>query len=326
MRSHGWDEAVIGIIDVEAAAAQIDGVAHRTPVLRSRTLDERAGAAVLLKVESLQRAGSFKFRGATNRIALLTDDERRRGVVCGSSGNHGSALALAGRLAGVPVTVVMPDDASALKRAAVEGYGATVVTHDRYATRNTEIAASVAADTGAVAVPPYDDWRIMAGAGTTALELVADEPELDVFLAPVSGGGLMAGCATVVAERSPRCRIVGVEPVQADDTRRSLEAGERVETPVGRTICDGLQTPVPGVLTWEVNRRLLSEVVTVTDEEVVDAMRFAFERLKLVLEPSGAATLAAVLHHRAAAGRTAVVLSGGNVAAGRFAELVGAAA
>jgi threonine dehydratase len=166
----------------------------------------------------------------------------------------------------------------------------------------------------------------MAGAGTTALELVDDEPDLDVFLAPVSGGGLMAGCATVVAERSPGCRIVGVEPAEADDTRRSLAAGERVETLVGRTICDGLQTPVPGELTWEVNRRLLSEVITVTDEEVVDAMRFAFERLKLVLEPSGAATLAAVLHNGAAAGRTGVVLSGGNLAAGRFAELVGAAA
>ena len=308
--------------DVEAAMGRIGGIVHRTPVVRSRTLDLPAGAEVLLKAESLQRAGSFKFRGASHRIALLEDDERRRGVVCGSSGNHGSALALAGSLAGVAVTVVMPDDSSALKRKAVEGYGAEVVTHDRYTTRNTEIATSIAESTGAVLVPPYDDVRIMAGAGTTALELVEEVPDLDVFLAPVSGGGLMAGCATVVADRCPGARIVGVEPVEADDTRRSLAAGERVETPVGRTICDGLQTPIPGVLTWEVNRRLLSEVIGVTDEEVVDAMRFAFERLKLVLEPSGAATLAAILHHGAAKGRTGAVLSGGNVAAGRFAELM----
>ena len=312
----------ISVGDVEAAAGRIEGVVHRTPIVRSRTLDAHAGAEVLLKAESLQRAGSFKFRGASNRVALLSDDERRRGVVCGSSGNHGSALALAGRLAGVAVTVVMPEDASALKRTAVEGYGATVVTHDRYTTRNTELAASIAGDTGAVLVPPYDDERIMAGAGTTALELVEDAPDLDVFLAPVSGGGLMAGCATVVAARCAGARIVGVEPAEADDTRRSLAAGERVETPVGRTICDGLQTPIPGTLTWEVNGRLLDEVVTVTDEEVVDAMRYAFERLKLVLEPSGAVTLAALLHRGVATGRTGAVLSGGNVAADRFAELV----
>ena len=309
--------------DVEEAMGRIVGIVHRTPVVRSRTLDGLVGAEVVLKAESLQRAGSFKFRGASHRIALLGDDERRRGVVCGSSGNHGSALALAGRLTGVPVTVVMPEDSSALKRQAVEGYGAEVVTHDRYTTRNTDIAASVAEETGAVLVPPYDDGRIMAGAGTTALELVEEVPDLDVFLAPVSGGGLMAGCATVVADRRPGARIVGVEPAEADDTRRSLAAGERVETPVGRTICDGLQTPIPGELTWEVNRRLLSEVVAVSDEEVVDAMRFAFERLKLVLEPSGAVTLAAILHHGAGQGRTGAVLSGGNIAASRFAELVG---
>ena len=309
--------------DVAAAASVLDGIVHRTPVVRSRTLDERVGAEVWLKVESLQRAGSFKFRGACHRLSSLTAEERRRGVVAGSSGNHGSALALAGRLAGVPVTIVMPEDASALKRTAVEGYGATVVTHDRYTTRNTEIAAGIAADSGAVLVPPFDDWRIMAGAGTTALELVEDTGQLDVFLAPVSGGGLMAGCATVVAARSPGCRIVGVEPAAADDTHRSIAAGSRVETPVGRTICDGLQTSTPGELTWEVNRRLVGEVALVTDEEVVDAMRFAFERLKLVLEPSGASALAALLHGKVETGgrRTGVILSGGNVDVARFREL-----
>jgi len=313
---------MIGVDDVVAAAAVIEGVVHRTPVIRSRTLDAVAGAEVLLKVESLQRAGSFKFRGASHRVALLTEDERRRGVVAGSSGNHGSALALAASLAGVPATIVMPEDASTLKRAAIEGYGGTVVTHDRYSTRNTQIAASLSEETGAVLVPPYDDWRIMAGAGTTALELAEEVDDLDVFVAPVSGGGLMAGCATVVADRLRGCRIVGVEPAEADDTRRSLGSGERVHTEVGRTICDGLQTPQPGELTWHVNSRLLDAVETVEDDEVVDAMRFAFERLKLVLEPSGAASLAAVLHRGVARGRTGVVLSGGNVAADRFAELV----
>jgi threo-3-hydroxy-L-aspartate ammonia-lyase len=314
---------VLGLDDVVAAAAVLEGVAHRTPVLRSRTLDQRVGAEVLLKVESLQRAGSFKFRGAAHRVSTLTPDERQRGVVAGSSGNHGSALALAGRLAGVPVTIVMPEDGSPLKRAAIEGYGGTVVPHDRYASRNTAIAADIAAETGAVLVPPYDDWRIMAGAGTTALELLDEAGPLDVFVAPVSGGGLMAGCATVVAARRPGTRVVGVEPAAADDTHRSLAAGERVETPVGRTICDGLQTVVSGRLTWRVNSRLVDDVVLVDDDEVVDAMRFAFERLKLVLEPSGAASLAAVLHRGVARGRTGVVLSGGNVDAGRFAELVG---
>jgi threonine dehydratase len=317
---------VIGLDDVRAAAARLDGVAHRTPVITSRTLDERTGATVRLKPENLQRVGAFKFRGAYNAVASLAPDERARGVVTASSGNHAQALALAAALHGVPATILMPEDAPPSKAAATEGYGARIVRFDRYADDREALMAAWRDRDGFVVVHPYDDERIMAGQGTAALELIEDGGELDLLLVPVGGGGLIAGCSTAATGLCPSCAVIGVEPAVGDDTRRSLAAGERVRVPVGRTIADGQQIDIPGARTFPVVRERVSAVETVSDAEIVDAMRFAFERLKLVLEPSGASALAALLAGRveAAGRRVGVVLSGGNVDVARFRALTSA--
>jgi threo-3-hydroxy-L-aspartate ammonia-lyase len=294
-------------------------------VLSSRTLDERVCARVYLKAECLQRSGSFKFRGAYNKIASLADGERERGVVAFSSGNHAQAVALAARLLGTRAVIVMPQDAPALKLDATRGYGAEVVTYDRYSEDREAIGARLAEERGLVLVRPFDDPLVMAGQGTAALELLEDAGDLDLLLAPVSGGGLIAGCATIVKERCPGARVVGVEPEAGDDYRRSLEAGRRVSVPIPDTIADALQLTMPGELTFEVNQRLLDGVATVSDAELVDAMRFLFERMKVVAEPGGAAAVAALLAGKAsveAGSRIGVILSGGNIGADRFAELV----
>jgi threo-3-hydroxy-L-aspartate ammonia-lyase len=317
---------VIGIDDVRAAATRIEGLAHRTPVLTSRTLDEATGARVFLKAENLQRAGAFKFRGACNAVASLRDDERARGVATVSSGNHAQALALAARLHGVKATILMPDDAPAGKLAATRGYGAEVIGFDRYASDREQLLAALVAERGSVPVHPYDDPRVMAGQGTVALELLEETGPLDLLLVCVGGGGLIAGCATVAAALAPDVRVVGVEPEAGDDTRRSLAAGERVRIEVPRTIADGQQLPIPGELTFEVVRRHVADVALASDAEIVAAMRFLFERLKTVAEPSGACAVAALLARRVEARglRVGVTISGGNVAADRFAELLAA--
>jgi threonine dehydratase len=311
---------VIDLDDVRRAAARLDGVAHRTPVVRSRTLDERTGAAVRLKPENLQRIGAFKFRGAYNTIAQL---ERVRGVVTASSGNHAQAVALSAALHDLPATILMPEDAPASKAAATEGYGATIVRYDRYADDREALMRERAEREGLTIVHPYDDERIMAGQGTAALELIEDGGALDALLVPIGGGGLIAGCATAATALCPGVRVIGVEPAASDDTARSFAAGERVSVPPPRTIADGQQLDIPGERTFPVVRERVAAVVTVTDAEIVDAMRFAFERLKLVLEPSGASALAALLHGRGdvAGARTGVVLSGGNVDVDRFRSL-----
>jgi len=315
---------VISLSDVEAAARRLDGVAHRTPIVTSRTLDRLTGATVAIKPENLQRAGAFKFRGAYATISSLSRAERTRGVAAYSSGNHAQAVALAASLLGSHAVILMPADTPPVKVEATRGYGAEVVFYDRYTEDREALGLALADERGLMLVPPYDDLRVMAGQGTVALELLADVPELDVLVAPVGGGGLIAGCATVVRALRPGARIVGVEPEAGDDTRRSLAAGGRISIEVPRTIADGLQATTPGRLTFEVNATLVDEIVTVTDAQLVDAMRFAFERLKLVLEPSGAASLAAVLSGAFAAPgrRIGVVISGGNVGAARFAELI----
>jgi threo-3-hydroxy-L-aspartate ammonia-lyase len=315
---------VIELEDVERAAQRLAGVAHRTPVLTSRTLDERTGAHVHLKAECFQRGGAFKFRGAYNKVSSLDEDALRRGVIAYSSGNHAQAVAIAAGLLGTSATIVMPRDAPTAKLEATRGYGAEVVPYDRWTESREEIGARLAAECGLELVRPYDDPLVMAGQGTAALELLVDAPELDLLLVPVSGGGLIAGCATAAKARRPQIRMVGVEPQAGDDTRRSLEAGERIRIDVPRTIADGLQAPEPGELTFEVNRRLVDEVVTVTDDEIVEAMVFLFDRLKLVAEPSGATGVAALLSGKldARSGQVGVVISGGNVGAARFAELV----
>jgi threonine dehydratase len=318
---------MIEIADVEVAAKRLAGVAHRTPVVTSHTLDERVGARVHIKAECFQRGGAFKFRGAYNKISSLAPDALARGVVAYSSGNHAQAVALAAKLLGTTATIVMPEDAPTAKLEATRGYGAEVVTYDRWTESREEIGASLAAERGLELVPPYDDPLVMAGQGTAALELLDAVPDVDVLLVPVSGGGLIAGCSTVVKALRPECRVIGVEPATGNDTQQSLATGERVNVGVPRTIADGLQAPEPGALTFEVNRERVDEIVTVTDDEIVAAMVFLYDRLKLVAEPSGAITTAALLSGKLdVRDRTAgVILSGGNVGAARFAELVSAA-
>ncbi|MGZ4291900.1 MAG: pyridoxal-phosphate dependent enzyme [Gaiellaceae bacterium] len=305
---------MIGPDDVRAAARLLAGIAHHTPVIRSRTLGEH----VVLKPENLQRAGAFKFRGAYNKIASLP---RGAEVVAYSSGNHAQAVALASQLLGARATILMPEDAPANKLAATRGYGADVIGYDRYTGYREELAGELARDRGAEIVRPYDDPLIMAGAGTVALELFEDAGVVDTLVVPVGGGGLIAGCATIAKELGVR-RVVGVEPAAGDDWAQSFARGERVAIDVPRTIADGLQTHIPGELTWEVAQRLVDEIVTVTDAQIVDAMRFAFERLKLVVEPSGAVGIAAFLNGLVEASSIGIVISGGNVAADRFAQLL----
>jgi threonine dehydratase len=306
---------VIELGDVRAAAERIAGVAHRTPVLTSRTL----GDGIFLKAECFQRGGAFKFRGAYNKLATLDPGQD---VIAFSSGNHAQAVALAARLRGVHATIVMPEDAPAAKLEATRGYGAEVVTYDRWTEDREEIGARLAAERGLVLVKPYDDPYVMAGQGTVALELLDDLTELDALVLPVSGGGLAAGCATVVKSLSPSTRMIGVEPAAGDDHARSRAAGERVRVGIPHTIADGLGAPEPGELTWQVNSELIDDFVSVSDDELVEAMTFLFDRLKVVVEPSGAAGVAALMQHRVPRGRVAIVLSGGNVGAARFAELV----
>ena len=306
---------MIAADDVRRAARVLDGVAHRTPVVRSRTLGEH----VVLKPENLQRGGAFKFRGAYNKIASLPPGTD---VLAFSSGNHAQAVALASRLRGAKATILMPTDAPRSKVEATKGYGAEVITYDRYTEDRDALGEALAAERGLELVRPYDDALVMAGAGTAALELIEDAGVPDTLVVPVGGGGLISGSATIAKELGVR-RVVGVEPEAGNDWAQSFAAGKIVAIDVPRTIADGLQTHAPGELTWEVGSRLVDEIVTVADSQIVEAMRFAFERLKLVVEPSGAVGIAAVLNGIVEAPTIAIVVSGGNVGADRFAELVG---
>jgi threonine dehydratase len=316
----------IALDDVRAAARRLEGVAHRTPALRSRTLDARVGAHVHCKAEPFQRGGAFKFRGAYNMISSLERELRARGVAAYSSGNHAQAVALAARLLGTQATILMPRDTPAAKLEATRGYGAEVVLYDRYGEDRAALGEALATEGGLALVPPYEHPAIMAGQGTAALELVEQaEGRLDMLVVPIGGGGLIAGCATAAKGLLPDVRVVGVEPEAGDDTRRSLAAGRRVRIAIPRTIADGQQAETPGELTFEVNRRLVDEVVLVSDAEIVAAMAFLFDRMKLVAEPSGATAVADLLAGRidcAGLGVGAIV-SGGNVGVRRFCELVG---
>jgi threonine dehydratase len=311
--------------DVRSAADQIKGVAHRTPVISSRTLDELVGAEVFLKCENLQRVGAFKFRGAYNAISRLSATQLARGIAAYSSGNHAQAVALAARELGSSAVLVMPADTPTSKLAAVAGYGGEIVTYDRYTGDREAIGAALAADRGLTLIPPYEHPHVMAGQGTAALELIEEVGPLDALVVPVGGGGLMAGSATAATGLLPGVRMIGVEPAAGDDTYRSLAAGARVSIPVPRTIADGQAATVPGELTFAVNRRLVDEIVLVGDDEIRAGMRFAFDRLKLVTEPSGASGLAALLTGKVVGppGRIGVLISGGNIDTARFAALLG---
>lgn len=311
-----------GVLD---AARQIEGVAVRTPLLESPALNAVVGGRVLMKAETLQRAGAFKFRGAYNRISRLNAEERRRGVVAFSSGNHAQGVAAAAALAGTPAIIVMPSDSPRVKVEGVIGFGGEVRTYDRWTESREAIGAAIAADRGAILVPPFDDPFVIEGQGTTALEMLdqADAP-FDQLLCGASGGGLLAGINLVLAERSPDTQVFVVEPEAFDDMARSLAAGERVGHPRGPpSICDALMAPMPGELTWPINRRLAG-ALTVSDAEAAEAMRFAFRHLKLVIEPGGAVSLAALLSGKAKARDrvTGIVLSGGNVDPALYAEII----
>jgi threonine dehydratase len=310
--------------DVRAAAERLRGVAHRTPVVTSRTLDERTGAHAFLKCENLQRMGAFKFRGAYNRIVQLDAGERAAGVVAFSSGNHAQGVALSAQLLGVPATIVMPTDAPAAKVDATRGYGAEIVMYERATMNRAEIAQGIARERGATIVPPYDDPRIIAGAGTAALELIEDTGPLDVLLVCLGGGGFLAGCALAATICSPGVAVYGVEPAAGDDWVQSWQRGEIVSIALPQTIADGQRTQAPGRLTWPIVHSLCAGIVTVTDAEILAAMQFAFERLKLVLEPSGASALAALLTGKVdvRGKRAGVTLSGGNVDPRIFAEAI----
>ncbi|MBM3567878.1 MAG: threonine/serine dehydratase [Alphaproteobacteria bacterium] len=308
------------IAEIEAAAKRLAGHVVRTPLVESPSLNERLGGRLLVKAEVLQRTGSFKFRGAYNRISQLDAGQRGRGVVAFSSGNHAQGVALAAKLAGVPAVIVMPKDAPAIKIANTRGYGAEVVLYDRYTEDREGIGRKVATERGAVLVPPYDDPYIIAGQGTCGLEIVEQCAGLgltpDAVLAPASGGGLVAGVATAVKAKLPGTAVYAVEPATMNDTARSLAEGRRVANdPAARSICDALMTAIPGELTFSVNRRLLAGALAVSDQQVMRAMRGAFEWLKLVIEPGGSVAFAAALEGLCPVkGRVVVaVASGGNV-------------
>jgi threonine dehydratase len=310
--------------DVQAAADRLEGVAHRTPILTSQTLNERLGVEVLMKAENLQRMGAFKFRGGYNAVNVLTDAERARGVVAFSSGNHAQAVALAAQLHGCKATIVMPADAPMNKLAATRGYGAQVITYDRYKEDRAAIASRLVAQINATLIPPYDHLPVMAGQGTTALELIEDAGQLDALIVCAGGGGFLSGCAVAAKHLLPEIRVYGAEPENGNDMQQSLRSGKIVTIDVPRTICDGQQTQAVGNHPFEVIKALVTDVLTVPDRIVVEAMRFAFERMKIVLEPSGANALAALmLHHEQFKGqRVGVTLSGGNIGIERFIALM----
>jgi threonine dehydratase len=310
--------------DVAAAARRIEGHAHRTPVLRSRRLDEAVGAQVFLKAENLQRMGAFKFRGAFNALSRFGPEQRRAGVVAYSSGNHAQAIALSARELGIPATIAMPHDAPASKVAATLGYGAQVVRYDRYAESREEIGQELAEQRGMTLIPPYDHADIIAGQGTAAAELIEDSGGLDVLVIPLGGGGLLGGSLLAAGALAQGCRVFGVEPEAGDDGRRSLAQGRVVRIDTPRTIADGAQTNSLGELTFPIIRDGVAGIVTATDDELVEAMREMAATLKLVVEPTGVLALAAVRSGAVPVSdcRVGVVLSGGNVDLDRYAALL----
>ena len=311
--------------DIQAAQRRLAGQANITPIFTSRSLDERVGMSVFLKAESLQRGGAFKFRGAYNTISQLSAAERKRGVITYSSGNHGQAVALVSQLFGAPATVVMPDNAPALKRAATAGYGAQIIEYVPEEEEREAIARQMAAERGYAVIPPYDHPHIIAGAGTTGLEFIEQIPDLDAILTPCGGGGLLSGLALAVKETQPACRVIGIEPELADDAVRSFRSGVLHTTKNPPTIADGTRTPSLGQLNFALVLRYVDAMETVTEEAIKEAVRTLFYRLKLVIEPSGALGLAALLSGRLPdlqGQRVGVVLSGGNMDGATFCSLI----
>ncbi len=329
MNTHMAAPLAISAADVEAAAARLQGVAHRTPVITSRTVDEATGAQVFFKAENLQRMGAFKFRGAYNALAQFTPQQREAGVIAFSSGNHAQAIALSARLLGMPSVIVMPQDSPAAKLTATRGYqqgqrGSEVVLYDRYTEDREAIGRRLAQERGMTLIPPYDHPHVMAGQGTAAWELLQDTGPLDLLLVCVGGGGLISGCAVAAHHLSPGIEVVGIEPEAGNDTQQSLALGRIVHIDTPKTIADGAQTQHSGTLTFPVIQRLVSRIETVSDAQIVETMRFFAERLKLVLEPTGVLGAAALMHGvvPARGQRVGVILSGGNVDIARYGALL----
>jgi len=298
------------------AAQILDGVAHRTPVMTSRTADRQTGAKIYFKADNYQRMGAFKFRGAYNAIANLTPAQRAAGVLTFSSGNHAQAIALSGSLLGVKTTIIMPEDAPVAKKAATEGYGATVVTYDRYKQNRDDIARDMQQKTGMTLIPPYDHLHVIAGQGTSAKELIEDVGELDYLLVCLGGGGLLSGCALSASALSPHCKVYGVEPQAGNDGQQSLRKGEVVTIEPPRSIADGALTLYLGKLTFGVIKEKVTDILTVTDDQLIKTMRFFAERMKMVVEPTGCLAAAAILHGELkvpAGSKVGVIISGGNV-------------
>jgi threonine dehydratase len=304
----------VAYADIEAAAARLEGVAHRTPVATSTQFNERTGCEAFFKCENFQRMGAFKFRGAYNTLAKLDADQRKRGVVAFSSGNHAQAVALAGKLLGVPATIVMPHDAPAVKVAATRGYGAEVILYDRHKEDRAQIAAKLAAERGSAVVPPFDHPDVIAGQGTCAKELIEDIGALDYLFVCTGGAGLLSGCAIAANHLSPGTKVVGVEPAAGDDVQRSFRARRIEHIDVPDTIADGARTQAPSDLTFGLVMHHVHDILTVTDAQLVEAMRFLWERMKLVVEPTGALATAAVLDGPidVRGKRVGIIISGGN--------------
>lgn len=305
----------ITFADVEAAATRLAGVAHYTPIFTSKTIDRLTGYQVYFKCENLQRAGSFKFRGAYNALVQIDEAERHRGVVAFSSGNHAQGVAYAAHLLGIPATIVMPTDAPQAKLAATRGYGAKVHFYDRLTEERTEVAQRVAAEKGVPVIPSFDHPHIMAGQGTAALEFLAEVPDLDVLVTPLGGGGLLSGCATAAKALKPDIRLYGVETGAGNDWWQSFRANKRIKIEPPDTIADGIRTQQPGQLTYPVVRALVDDILLVSDNEVIEAMLLLLMRMKILAEPTGAVGAAAVLQQKVGnpGSKIGVIISGGNV-------------
>lgn len=310
--------------DVCAASKRIEGHANKTPVLTSRTVNAELGAEVYFKCENFQRIGAFKFRGAMNTLLKLTQEQRAAGVVAFSSGNHAQAIALSAKLLGVPATIVMPNDAPAAKARATAGYGANIVRYDRYTEDREQIGRALAEEKGLTLVPPYDHPDVIAGQGTAAKELIEEVGELDVLFVPLGGGGLLSGSALAARRLSPRCEIIGVEPEAGNDGQQSLRSGSIVHIDTPETIADGAQTQHLGQYTFEVIRANVTDILTASDAELVDSMRFFAERMKIVVEPTGCLGLAAARAQKAklAGKRVGIIVSGGNIDISRYSSLL----
>jgi threonine dehydratase len=309
--------------DVAAAAARLAGHAHRTPVLTSRTADELAGARLFFKCENFQRMGAFKFRGGYNSVAKFTPDQKKRGVLAFSSGNHAQAIALAARLQEVPAAIVMPHDAPTAKLAATRGYGAEVILYDRFKEDREALAKKLAEERGMTLIPPFDHADVIAGQGTAAKELFDEVGELDHLFVPTGGGGLLSGSLLAAEALSPKCKVYGVEPQAGNDVQQAFRTGERVKIEVPRTIADGAQTQQVGSITFEAIRRLAADVLTATDAQLVETMRFYAERMKMIVEPTGCLSFAGMRFSgiETSGARVGILISGGNVDLARFCEL-----